>query len=560
MICGVTSSWKPGAISGNYGSYTWSPCGQFFAAQTPTSVEVRDTLTLDKCSSLQPTKPIPKDLKPIGHSPSALAYSRDGHFLAGCFGSTATIWDIQTGGVIKEIDCGAVDASPKSLVWSLDGTTVGATFPITVGNWVVVTYNIASVMVSTQKVQSPYEPYLRPRGSSIWMTVISEDKTTINTFEIWPTIAVHPVKSYSIGCNISDDPPPVMHQNKLLFVNSYNKALCIYNIYNQEFMLDGDDPCPANCFSSGGGVLAASNRLEVQIWRLGEKLEHYYPWKKFPLWEALGDIPRGLKFSPTSLSLLISRDGCLEVQPLEGSITHTPENTILSVFSANGTYLVTAIKDKSTIKIINLYTNNSQLIDINFKISQLTLVGNILFMGRSLGDLTAWRLTAEGTVDGSSDIKRVNGSSRLWIKEWMGNDLSFWASGQTGVIRGSTNIVFYDMETGKELKSAVPSIPSYPSPSWKKFYHDSKEIDFSTWPSFSFYDLIDCNGHPSKDNLPAPIPWYQGGWLMYPEGEYQHRLWLPTHWRTKWEEVHWLNDIKVLRLVLASGKAIIKLD
>ena len=610
VICGVSSSWKPAGVNGKYGSYTWSPCGQLFAAQTPTSVEIRDALTLDKHSTLQPTKPIPKDLEPIGHLPSTLAYSPDGHSLAGCFSSAATIWDIQTGGVIKEMECGVVDALPKSLVWSLDGTTIGAIFLKGEGNWIVFTCDIASIKVSTHTVQSPYEPCLWPCGDSIWMMTISENKTTINTFEIWPTVTVFLVKSHSIAHSIGGNPPPAMHQDRFLSGDLCHWGFSVYDIHNQRFLLRKYSFFTTNCFSPDGGLLATTSNHEVHISRLEEHAQYYHQWKTFPLWKALGDAPRGLKFSPTSSSLLISRDGYLEVQPLEGSITHTPEKITLIKFSSNGTYLVTAFKDKSTIIITNLYTDSSQLIDTKVTICQLTLVSNILFMG-SHRDLVAWKLTAEGTVDGASDIRRIDSSSRLWIKEWMGDDLSFWASGQTGVIRSFTNIVFYNMETGEELKhaapstplpplpsddlgfsswptfsyhhpleyhnylsgdnlpdcdvetgeefkSAAPSIPSPSSPSWKDFYHDSDGTDFRTWPSFSCYDLVECNDHPSKDNLPASTPWFQEGWLMYPEGEYQHRLWLPTHWRTKWEEVHCLNDIKILRLVLASGKVVIK--
>ena len=555
VICGVPSSWTPGGINGNYGSYTWSPCGQFFAAETPTSVEIRDTLTLDKHSTLQPTNPIPKDLKPIDHSPNALAYSPDGHSLAGYFGSTAIIWDMQTGGVIKEIECRVVDASLKSLVWSLDGITIGAIFSAGIGNWIVVSWDTTSVKVSTHIVQSPYEPYLWSHGSSIWMMAIPENKITINTFEIWPTATFYPVKSYYVNCNIGCDPPPVMHQDGFISGNFCSGTFCIYHLHNQRFMLNECGVFTVSCFSPGGGLLAATSKHEVHIWRL-EYWGGYKQWKIFPLWEALGDTPRGLKFSPTSSSLLISRDDYLEVQPLEGSITHTPEKIPFIEFSSNGTYLVTAFKGRSTITTTNLYNNKPQLIDTNFSIHQLTLAGNILFVGGSSGCLATWRLTAEGTVDGDSDSRRVGCRSSLWIRARMGNQVRSWTNGQIGGIKGSENSVCYDVKTGEEVDSVAPP---YFSSLWKGFYLDSNAIDFSTWPSFSYYDLVECSGHPSKDNLPAPVPWCQEGWLMYPEGEYQYRLWLPTHWRTKWEEAHWLNEIKMLRFTTASEKVVIKL-
>jgi len=506
-------------------------------------VEIRDTLTLDKHSTLQPTKSISKDLELISHSPNALAYSPDGHSLAGCFGLVATIWDIQTGGAIKEMECGFVDVSPKSLVWSLDGTAIGIIFP-GIENWTVVTCDIASVKVLTHTVQSPYEPYLWPHGRSIWMVVMSGNKRTINIFEIWPTVTPYLVKSHTTSFCVDSHLSPVMHQDQLLSWDLHTGSFYVYDVYKQKLMLEQCKLITANCFSPCGGLLAATSKRKVHIWELEKHLGYYCQRKEFPLWEALGDTPRGLKFSPTSSSLLISRDGYLEVQPLEGSIIHTPEKIPLIKISSNGTYLVTAFKNKSTIMFINLYTNSSQLLKTNFIIVQLALAGNFLFVEQQPGYSAAWIITVEGAVDRPSDARM------------MGSHLRFWTNSQIGVVKGSQNIIYYDVETGEELESVAPP-PS--SPLWEDFYLDSNAIDFNTWPSFSHYDLVECNGHPSKDNLPAPTPWCQGGWLMYPEGEHQHRLWLPTHWRTQWEEAHWLNEIKMLRFTTASSKVVIKL-
>jgi WD40 repeat protein len=85
-------------------------------------VEVWDSLTLEKQSSLQ----LPKSAgtrNPSYYAPDTLSYSPDGYSLVGSFGSTITIWDIQTGGVVKEIECRDIDMCPMLLVWSLDGQT-----------------------------------------------------------------------------------------------------------------------------------------------------------------------------------------------------------------------------------------------------------------------------------------------------------------------------------------------------------------------------------------------------------------------------------------------------
>jgi WD40 repeat protein len=84
----------------DYKLCTWSPCGQFIAAQTSEAVEIRNCLTLELLTTLKPTETTPSALM------GPLAYSPDGHSLA-CGSNTAIlIWDIQTGGIAKEIKCG----------------------------------------------------------------------------------------------------------------------------------------------------------------------------------------------------------------------------------------------------------------------------------------------------------------------------------------------------------------------------------------------------------------------------------------------------------------------
>ena len=133
VIAGISNSWDPRVtISGSqeYTESAWSPCGQFIAALSKVAVEIRDPLSLELLSTL--TK---SDAHLI---PNGLAYSPDGHSLA-CLSSTAlVIWDIQTGGVAKEIRHGGV-GNGSSLVWSLDGRMIG-----TVEGLIVCIYNITS--------------------------------------------------------------------------------------------------------------------------------------------------------------------------------------------------------------------------------------------------------------------------------------------------------------------------------------------------------------------------------------------------------------------------------
>ena len=137
-VVGTPDSWDQTiAISGkdNYnGPCTWSPCGQFVAAHTGEATEIRDQLTLEPIAILQPTETIP-------HLTGLLAYSPDGRSIACASDTAIIIWDIQTGGVAKEIKC---NTNTISLVWSSDGQTLGAIRPKDRMTFVVHTYNVSS--------------------------------------------------------------------------------------------------------------------------------------------------------------------------------------------------------------------------------------------------------------------------------------------------------------------------------------------------------------------------------------------------------------------------------
>jgi len=217
VVYGAPSSWnQPSIIDRGYGSSAWSPCGQFFSVQTPTSVEVWNALTIEKCSDLQITKThlwnyyCSPDV--FVYSPDMLAYSPDGSSLAGCFGSVITIWDIQTGGVVEEIDHGVKRVLPKLLAWSSDGMVICAIFPVEVGTWDAVTYNIASGKeVSTRRFSSSVKPHLWLQDNSLQAMVMPHTKGfqgfIINILIIWPPSIDYMIESFPIKLNSLGIPP-----------------------------------------------------------------------------------------------------------------------------------------------------------------------------------------------------------------------------------------------------------------------------------------------------------------------------------------------------------------
>ncbi|KAF9784521.1 hypothetical protein BJ322DRAFT_851027 [Thelephora terrestris] len=118
VVVGATDSWDKAVSFSNkdqYVSCSWSPCGRFIAAQTQKTVEIRDQLTAELLTTLQP----PETIRRLT---GQLAYSPDGRSLACASDTSILIWDIQTGGVAGEICRGF---KTVSMVWSLDGSTIG---------------------------------------------------------------------------------------------------------------------------------------------------------------------------------------------------------------------------------------------------------------------------------------------------------------------------------------------------------------------------------------------------------------------------------------------------
>ena len=569
VVCGISSSWDdPAIINGRYKSYAWSPCGQLFSAQTSTSVDVWDSLTLEKQSSLQ--LPKPADIQNLSyHIPHVLSYSSDGHSLVSFIGSAIVIWDIQTGGVVQEIECGDMCTHPESLVWSLDGQAIGAIFPAEAGTWVVCIYNIGlGVKESTSILQSFTRPWLWSHNKSLQAMTMLADKDSqaiINIFEIWPTFINTSTKPYSIKLKPSYIQPhtmsfsPAIYWISAIVLDASGPCkLVVLDIQTSGVLLLENENYTTGCLSPDGSLLVAymwDGQFDI-LKHCPE--EGYTVWMRFPAWSGLLNSPQGYLFSPTLSSVLVSRENSLEVKHLDGPRT-TPLKSrywYCEQFSANGTYVVIAPYGEQIVTITNLNGVYTQSIKPGFSVHGLALTKNVLLV---LGHnkLAGWLLTEGGMVDEVSGGGVSDQDGRLWILSISGTDPQFWVEGHIGVIEYSKEYppFCYDTEIGEELESIPDEIASLSVPSWKEFsdgFCNFKDQYLGNYYNFSVYN------DSSEDGLSIPIPWYEGGWVKYPEGKYWHKFWLPVHWRPGWNEAYWLNDVTTLRLRTTSGLAIIK--
>ncbi|KAF9645965.1 hypothetical protein BDM02DRAFT_382706 [Thelephora ganbajun] len=218
VAVGPEESWGEGVIiptKNDHLSCTWSPCGRFITAQSLGVVEIRDSPSFELLSTLKLTKPTPDEVS------SLLAYSTDGRSIASLSGPSIVIWDIQTGGVAKEIDRGG--AKNASLVWSLDGSTIGVVEdkdPKTRA-YVVYTYDVASGAThSPGTFESTGKPHLWAYGASFRVMTTEGDGWiyTINIFEVGSMLTE--VESFHIGSRrMEEAPPPIPIASLLMGVS-----------------------------------------------------------------------------------------------------------------------------------------------------------------------------------------------------------------------------------------------------------------------------------------------------------------------------------------------------
>ncbi|KAF9643341.1 hypothetical protein BDM02DRAFT_3151691, partial [Thelephora ganbajun] len=451
VMVGPRKSWEPGIAiptKRHYISYTWSLCGQFIAAQSREAVEIRDSLSLELLSTLKLAKFTP------GGVTSLLAYPTDGRFIASLCGTSLVIWDIQTGGVAKETDCG--DAENESLVWSLDGNMIGI-----VGFegrrssiYVVYIYNVASGAThSPGTLESSREPFLWACGTSFRVMTTKQvgypRTCTISIFEVGSTLTE--IECFHVGTEYYTIGSLSQTTHRI----SYSTwDLVILDIRDSRYLLKERHyfPLKSHCFSLDGSLFAGSERWRVLIWKYTP--DGYVRWREFLIWDS-DFIIDFLRFSPTSSSLL----GCLDRIPrlwrLDGlSIdAHYDGYKQVVILSRCGSYIVAGHEGDSAIVITNLLSQTPPcVIETGMAIVTLTLTGNILL---ALGGdkITAWRLTGEGMVDGVLPGRRAGRGNTIWTIPVQPDSQDLYVQDQSAVIKyGGDGTHAYHIETGQVLE------------------------------------------------------------------------------------------------------------
>ena len=548
LAIGIPSSWSQSVAIPNkdysYRSCAWSPCGRFIATQTHEAVEVRDPLTSELFSSFRPANHTSKLM-------GSLAYSSDGRSLCCASDTSIVIWDIQTGGVAREVAYDdTLNSTPKSLVWSPDGRTIGAVFgryPYPHSLWAVVAYDVASGRILSRGTLDLVtgEPYLW-HDESFWIMVASSQDGMlggphrVDILKLGPTLTrVRSLSIPTLGERWTTESrwyfqvesfSPISHHVSVSLSMKNGGRFLVLDVQNPvAHLLDKNGVSDIHCFSSDGKLFAASLRGDIHVWSCTSPC--YTLWRRFPDqgWSSNGVRPR---FSPTSSSILGHFGGVLQILYLDDHSSPriaTSEPYIL--VPPHASYIVTAHPRESTVTITNHISHTPpQFIDAGTTILGFALTGNVLLVAGS-DTIVAWRITERGAVDGVFDGRMAGPGDSIWTvsPEWSFTS-SCWGSAppefpiitQTGSIALDRILIhIYHSGTG-EGPEHIPE-PSQPPDLWYNLEVTSRGRYY-----LRCHELSQFND-TSEDNRPTPRTAFREGWVKDPEGK--HRLWLPVERR-----------------------------
>ena len=556
-MVGAPDSWEPTISIVNrdheYVSCIWSPCGRFIAAQAGNVVEIRNQLTLELLTILQPADATRRPTSP-------LAYSPDGRSLASAFGTAIIIWDIQTGGVAKKIEC---TANCVSLEWSLGGKTICAIHNRWEGPSSVHVYDVASGTTQVAgRVYARRKPSLFAYGESFLVVGGAVGHDEIDVFKVERTLVRVPLVRVMDRLG-SYEPSTLFPVNPHISVSSDNTPVVIYPPPEPSLWIENQSL--SSCFSPDGSLFAAFTGGNLHTLQERGKtpssrgvvvpINGMKPDVPSMVWKEIrvhGMVNPAFRFSPTTASILGYSENILQVwrlpEPPTKPRTHASRCVSLS---RSGYRAASAHKLTTTVTVANLQAP-PQYIVTGMVVEGLALTGNVLLVV-DREKIVAWLLTKEGSVGGV--FGRVShgphgSGDRVWTVALQGHhkSLSFSVEGQVGIIRSATHTWprAYNTETGELLDHPTQN----PSGRWYKFSDVHCGRHHSHLHNLPQYDGS-LNGGPQ-------VSWdaSREGWIKDSEGRCM--LWLPVEWRTSWDRADWLPRIATQCSIIGGQPVIVK--
>ena len=551
VVIGVIDSWDSSMVNSSVdyreSSVAWSPCDQFVATRTKKVVAIRDVLTFELLFTLQPTKP-------TSQLAGALAYSPDGRSLACASNIGIVIWDIQTGGVAKDLQYD--ESASDSLVWSSDGGSISTmAWDRKTLTSTVCRYDVASgAALSSNVLQSQHKPHLWIHDESFLVMTTTKDgeACTIDILKAGP--APTKVESFSIQLGerdwrIESFSPTTYRVSVSEPTPEDGSQLLILDVRSSRGLLREEGNFGAHCFSPDGNLFAASRVDSFYTWKYEDG--RYIPRRKSP---TLAGSCSSLLFSPSSSWILGHLGEIFKLWRLHGpSIDSAIHSQQLGVFSRSGTYLASTYLRESTVTTSDSTSSTpSQFIDTDIEILGLGLTGNVLLVVGS-GAVVAWLMTEEGLVNGTAGDRRAGRGDSIWTvstPQRRSEDPEFSIEGETGVIKSNGKVLHvYNTTTGEVLEPT--KTPLYLNGPWYSLVDIMKARHHLYDGSVSEAPLGE-DWKPSQDTL-------KEGWFKDREG--RRLMWVPAEWRTTdGNGVEWFSDIATIQFVAINfGRTITKL-
>ncbi|KAF9784513.1 hypothetical protein BJ322DRAFT_850627 [Thelephora terrestris] len=544
VVVGTQDRWDPtvsvSSKGGEYKSCSWSPCGRFVAAQMESIVEVRNQLTFELLTVLQPTEPTHQLTGP-------LAYSPDGRSIACASDTSIVIWDIQTGGVAKELDCGTKNLS---MVWSLDGKSI-----CTIGDdknaFSVRTHNVAARTTSSpENLRSDDNPHLSAYETSfrVVTTARSYFRGTIEVFAVGHTL----VKIHSFNLTWRG---PTSHLEICFSPTTCRIAVLCHSVLHvfgnwnpSRLLQEGPGHFSSQFFSSDGILFGAFDGRSFHGWKYDS--DRYYPWRRFEYQDWTNPT---FQFSPNSSSVLEHFGRILRVWNLEDDLIPDPFEITCAVIPRSGNHILTATPYKSIVEIVDPHSKTPcQTIKTGETVYTLALTGNVLLVSSGVR-VVAWLLTDEGLVDGVSSGSIAGPRDSIWTTPIAPFDKVLMIGNQVGAFKTEEHV------GGRGFKMEERALFVYHTETGELLQHQSVPKHFSGYWNFDRVllrgrDHLRChNISPSNTSLEGTSQiTLQEGWAKDPEG--RHMLWIPAEWRKSWHCADWLHDARIQFSVIGRGR------
>ena len=519
-------------------------------------MEIRNRLTLELITILQPPETIP-------HYTDLLAYSPDGRSIACTSGTAIIIWDIQTGGVAKEI---TRSANTTSLVWSSNGGTICTIDYKYLGTFTVNTYGVSSGTASSPgTLRSRDNPHLWTIDESFRVmttTYYRYEIETVDIFEVGSTLTrIQSFSPHSLGARNGMSFSPTTYHISIL---DYDE-LSIFDLRSSRDLLHitGQGKFNSQYFSSDGSLFAASRWDVVSVWKYDSG--HYALCGKFKFQRPQDhSLQSYLQFSPTPSSSILSHfKNILKVSRLH-KLPTAPETRRhqYARLSRSGTRVAAAHDMESTVTTTDILAQTPpQIIDTGVAIEGLALTGNVLLVVGSRR-VVAWLLTEEGLVDGVIGDRRVGRGDSIWTVP-LPSGWKIGVEGKIGVIETDRwyerELQVYRTDTGEVLHptQAPRSVWDNPPGVWD---NPGSILDRLDWNSLCrihlhFHNLSRCNT-PLEDRWQTSRATVREGWVKDAEGK--HRLWIPAEWRTDWDPEDLRHDVTIQFSRLGDRPVLIK--